>query len=153
MCTCLTMTYSIHKRRFAYPLLFCHSFHSSYRNDSSILRLAYRTGYYAHITIQKKRKNCWTNPLSAITSSKCHLYLASLDLIPAFLIVNSCQVDVCDGIIVLLLHSPVLHVVSNEVHMPSRDRCERWASSKFSSMFFFIAYDHPPLSESVRRNS
>ena len=69
----------------------------------------------------EKQKKSWTD---SVISSKCHLYLASLDHTRAFLIVNSCQIDVCD-VTVVLFHSAVLHVVINEVHMPSTDRYER----------------------------
>ena len=54
-----------------------------------------------------------------------NLYLASSpDHIRSFLIINLCQTDVY-VVTVVLLHSAMLHIVINEVHMEPRDRCER----------------------------
>jgi hypothetical protein len=84
------------------------------------IQTAYSTSYHA----QYRKMNNMLNGFSAIISSKCHLCLASPDHTPTILIVHSCQVDVSE-VAVVLLDSAVLHVEINEVHMPSRDRCER----------------------------
>ena len=90
------------------------------------------------LTIQSRKEKNILNRFSTIAFSKCRLYSASPDHTPVFLIVKSCQVDVyVYGVAFVLLHSEssVPHVVINEVHMESGDRCGRRTSSNSAQMF------------------
>ena len=71
---------------------------------------------------QKKRKSTRFSTIRSFSGSNMHEAGCLLELIDTSLVVDWGVIDW--GVVAITSYSAVVHVVSNEVHMPSSDRCK-----------------------------